>query len=117
MSDETLFTKIINKQLPSDMVFQDDTVTAFRDIHPRTPSHILIVPNKPIPGSNDVSAEDETVLGHMMIVAAKIAASEGIADSGYRLIINCGPDGHQEVPHLHMHMLGGRDLGRMVNPA
>jgi len=114
MSEETLFSKIIKKEIPSDTVYQDDTVTAFRDISPRAPTHVLIVPNKIIPSSADVEPEDESVLGHMMIVARKIAEDEGIAESGFRLIINCGPDGRQEVPHLHMHLMGGRDMGGMV---
>ena len=114
MSEDTLFTKIINREIPADILFQDDHVTAFRDIHPQAPSHILIIPNKPIPTVNDVSEEDEAALGHLFVVAAKLAREEGIDEDGYRLLVNCGRHGGQEVYHLHMHLLGGRPLGRMV---
>lgn len=116
MTQETLFSKIILKELPSDIVYQDDLVTAFRDIQPRASTHILIVPNKVIPTSNDVCTDDELTLGRMITVASKLATAEGIAKDGYRLIINCGDHGHQEVLHLHMHLIGGRDLGQMVPP-
>lgn len=115
MAEDTLFSKIIKKEIPSDTVYQDELVTAFRDINPAAPTHILIVPNKIIPSSNDVEDADELTLGRMMTVAKKLAIEEGIATSGYRLIINCGEDGRQEVPHLHMHLIGGRDLGRMLS--
>lgn len=114
MSEPTLFTRIINGELPADILYQDDRVTAFRDIEPQAPTHILIVPNKPIPSVNDVSAEDEGVLGHLLVVARRLAEQEGIAEAGYRLIINCGKHGGQLVYHLHMHLLGGRPLGKMV---
>lgn len=114
MATETLFTKIINKDLPSDMLYQDELVTAFRDISPAMPSHILIVPNEPIPGSADVTPEHEAAMGRMHTVARKLAEDEGIAKDGYRLIINCGEHGRQEVPHLHMHLLGGADVGPML---
>lgn len=110
----TIFAKIIAKEIPSDIVYQDDLVTAFRDIHPQAPTHILIVPNKEIPTVNDVAPEDEQVLGRMFIAAKKIAEQEGIASSGYRLLINCRDDAGQEVYHLHMHLLGGRNLGPML---
>ena len=114
MEEDTLFSKIVKGELPADIVFQDDRVTAFRDIHPQAPTHILIVPNKIIPTVNDVSEEDEATLGHMFIVARDLAASEGIAKEGYRLLVNCGRHANQEVFHLHMHVLGGRPLGRML---
>ncbi len=110
----TIFSKIIAKEIPSQMVFQDDRVTAFKDINPSAPVHILIVPNKEIPTIDDVTPEDEAVLGHMLIVAKQIAREQGIAENGYRLIINCRSDGGQEVYHLHMHLLGGRRLGPML---
>lgn len=110
----TLFAKIIAGEIPSDMVYQDELVTAFRDINPAAPTHILIVPNKVIPTVNDVSAEDEQALGRLFVVAAKLAAQEGIAEDGYRLIVNCNEHGGQEVYHLHMHLVGGRPLGRML---
>ena len=114
MTEETLFSKIINKEIPADILYQDDRVTAFRDIHPQAPTHVLIIPNKPIPTVNDVSPKDEAVLGHLFVVARQLAREEGIADDGYRLLINCGRHGGQEVYHLHMHLLGGRPLGRML---
>lgn len=114
MAEETIFSKIIRKEIPSGMVYQDELVTAFRDINPQAPTHILIVPNKLIPTVNDISAEDEAVLGRLFTVAAKIAQDEGIAADGYRLLVNCNKHGGQEVYHLHMHLLGGRPLGPML---
>ncbi len=110
----TIFAKIIAGEIPSDMVFQDDQVTAFRDISPQAPTHILIVPNREIPTANDVSAVDEQLLGHMFVVARQLAAEEGIDANGYRLIINCNEHGGQEVYHLHLHLLGGRPLGPIL---
>lgn len=110
----TIFAKIIAGDIPSDMVFQDDQVTAFRDINPQAPTHILIVPNREIPTANDVSEADEQLLGHMFVVARQLAADEGIDADGYRLIINCNEHGGQEVYHLHLHLLGGRPLGPML---
>jgi histidine triad (HIT) family protein len=114
MPEETIFSKIIRKEIPSEIVFQDELVTAFVDIHPQAPVHILVIPNKLIPTANDVTTEDELALGRMFTVAAKIAADYGIADDGYRLMVNCNRDGGQEVYHLHMHILGGRRLGPML---
>ncbi len=110
----TIFSKIIAREIPADIVYEDDLVLAFRDIAPQAPVHILIVPKKEIATVNDVSVEDETALGRLLTVAAKIAGDEGIAESGYRLIVNCNEDGGQEVFHLHMHILGGRRLGPML---
>lgn len=114
MAQETIFSKIIRREIPSDIVYQDELVTAFRDVSPQAPTHILIVPNKLIPTINDITTEDELVLGRLFTVAAKIATQEGIADNGYRLIVNCNRDGGQEVYHLHLHLLGGRKLGPML---
>ncbi|HEY4881792.1 MAG TPA: histidine triad nucleotide-binding protein [Steroidobacteraceae bacterium] len=111
----TLFERIISGELPSTTVYKDERVTAFRDIHPRAPTHILIVPNKPIPTANEVTSADEALVGHMVLVAAQLARSEGIAESGYRLIINCNRDSGMEVSHLHVHLLGGKPLGLMVS--
>ncbi len=116
MSEETLFSKIVNREIPADIVFQDDEVTAFRDIRPQAPTHILIVPNKIIPSVNDITSEDQSTLGHLFVVAKQLAEQEGIAQDGYRLLINCGQHGCQEVYHLHMHLVGGRPLGGMLNP-
>ena len=114
MAQETIFSKIIRREIPADIVYQDELVTAFRDIHPQAPTHILIVPNKLIPTTNDVTTEDEAMLGRLFTVAAKIAKQEGIAENGYRLLVNCGPDSGQEVYHLHMHIVGGRKLGPLL---
>lgn len=114
MSEQTLFSKIIQRELPADIVFQDERVTAFRDISPQAPTHILIVPNRVIPTVDDVTAEDAALIGHLFVVAARLARQEGIAENGYRLIVNCGDHGGQEVYHLHMHLLGGRRLGPML---
>jgi histidine triad (HIT) family protein len=110
----TIFSKIVNGELDADIVYQDELVTAFRDIHPAAPTHILIVPNREIPTAADLTDDDEQLAGHMVLVATKLAEKEGIADSGYRLILNCKEDGGQEVYHLHLHLLGGRPLGPMV---
>lgn len=115
MAEETIFSKIIRGEIPANIVFQDDTVTAFRDISPQAPTHILIMPNKLIPTVNDVIAEDEQVLGHLFVVAAKIAQQEGIAEDGYRLVMNCNKHGGQEVFHIHMHLLGGKPLGPLLS--
>ncbi len=114
MAEETIFSKIIREEIPADIVYQDDLVTAFRDINPQAPTHVLIVPNKVIPTVNNVTVADEQALGRLFIVAAKIAEEEGIAEDGYRLLVNCNRDGGQEVYHLHMHLLGGRKLGPML---
>jgi histidine triad (HIT) family protein len=110
----TIFAQIVRGEIPSDIVYQDELVTAFRDISPSAPVHILIVPNKVIATVNDLTEEDEQIAGRMLLVAKKVAEQEGIAEDGYRLIINCNEHGGQEVLHLHMHLLGGRPLGPMV---
>ncbi|MGO9994667.1 MAG: histidine triad nucleotide-binding protein [Steroidobacteraceae bacterium] len=110
----TLFEKIIAGQLPATIVYRDDRVVAFTDIRPAAPTHILIVPIKVIPTTDDVADEDESLIGHMVIVARDIARQQNIAKSGYRLIINCNPDSGQEVYHLHLHLIGGRPLGPLV---
>lgn len=110
----TIFSQIIAREIPAEIVYEDDLVLAFKDIRPQAPVHILIVPKKEIPTVNDVTSDDETTLGRMVIAAAKIAAEAGIAQSGYRLMMNCNKDGGQEVFHLHMHILGGRPLGPML---
>jgi histidine triad (HIT) family protein len=111
----TIFESIVKGEIPATILYQDELVTAFRDINPAAPTHVLIVPNRPIPTANDLTEEDEVTAGRMMRVAARIAADEGIAESGYRLIVNCNRDGGQEVYHLHMHLLGGRRLGPMIS--
>ncbi|MCY4073275.1 MAG: HIT domain-containing protein [Chloroflexi bacterium] len=110
----TIFSKIIAREIPADIVYEDELVLAFRDIAPQAPVHILIIPKREIATVNDVSVGDEATLGRLFTVAAKIASDEGIAETGFRLIVNCNEDGGQEVFHLHMHILGGRRLGPML---
>lgn len=110
----TIFEKIIAGEIPSEIVYQDELVTAFRDINPAAPTHILIVPNKPIPTVNELTSADELTAGRMLIVAKQLAEQSGIAEDGYRLIINCNDHGGQEVYHLHLHLIGGRPLGPMI---
>ena len=105
----SLFTKIVNREIPADIVYEDDLTLAFRDIAPKAPTHILVIPKKEIASLADLSGEDEQIVGRCMMVASKVARSEGL-ESGYRLVANCGDDGGQEVPHLHFHVLGGRKL-------
>ncbi len=110
----TIFSKIIQGEIPADIVYKDDQVTAFKDIQPQAPVHILIVPNKEIPTVNDLTAEDEQLVGHLFTVAAKIARDQGVAQDGYRLMVNCNRHGGQVVFHLHLHLFGGRPLGPML---
>ena len=113
MAQDTIFAKIVRGDVPADVVHRDDLVTAFRDIHPLAPTHILIVPNEVIPTLADVTPDHEPLLGRMLRIAADLAEREGVAESGYRVTINCRDHGGQEVHHLHLHLLGGRPLGRM----
>ena len=107
---DCLFCKIINGEIPSAKVYEDELVYAFRDIEPQAPTHILIIPKEHIASANDLNENNCAVVGHVFSVAAKIAASEGVADGGYRIVNNCGDDGGQTVKHLHFHLLGGRSL-------
>lgn len=115
MAEETLFSKIVRREIPADIVYQDHLVTAFRDIAPQAPTHLLIVPNHVIPTVNDVKASDEAALGRMFTVAAKLAAEMGVAEDGFRLIVNTNKHAGQEVFHVHMHLLGGKALGPMLS--
>jgi len=107
---ETIFSKIINHELPADIVYEDDEVLAFRDISPQAPVHVLVVPKIEIATVNDIKPEQAELIGRMVMVAQKIATDEGIAEDGYRLVINCNRHGCQEVFHLHLHLVGGRQL-------
>lgn len=111
---ETIFGKIIAGEVDADMVYKDDMVTAFRDVNPQAPVHVLIVPNEAIPTVAEVEAHHEAALGRLFTVARKIAEDEGVAEDGYRLIVNTRSHAGQEVFHLHMHLLGGRPLGPML---
>jgi histidine triad (HIT) family protein len=107
---KTLFQKIIDQEIPGDIVYQDEHVVAFRDVNPQAPVHVLIVPRKPIPRIAASEPSDHAVLGHLLLKAAQIARSLDVETSGYRLVINNGPDAGEAVPHLHLHLLGGRKM-------
>ena len=110
MPAKTLFEKICDKEIPAVLVHEDEHCVAFRDIAPQAPLHILIVPRKAIPRVGLAEPDDQALLGHLLLTAAPVARREGVSDSGYRIIINHGPDGGEAVPHLHLHLLGGRAL-------
>lgn len=108
--EKTIFQKIIDREIPADIVFEDDVCIAFRDVAPQAPVHCLIVPKKHIQRLTEASLEDQAILGHLLLVASKVADITGILDTGFRTVINCGKDGGETVPHLHVHILGGRSL-------
>ena len=110
MSDDCIFCKIVAGEIDAAQVHQDEQSTAFRDINPVAPTHILIVPNQHIDSVNSVSAEHEQLIGHLFTVASQLASQNGIAASGYRLIMNTGGDGGQTVPHVHLHLIGGQPM-------
>ena len=107
---DTIFAKIIRREIPADIVYEDDMCLAFRDINPQAPTHILIIPKKEIATVADAKEQDKELMGHLVLCATQIAKTEGLADDGYRLVINCKNNGGQEVYHLHMHILGGRKM-------
>jgi histidine triad (HIT) family protein len=107
---KTLFEKIIAREVPAKIAYEDDLVLAFHDINPQAPTHVLIVPKKPIPRIGLTTGEDQPLLGHLLQKAAEVAAQLGLKEDGYRLVINSGPDGGESVPHLHCHILGGRRM-------
>ena len=110
MSD-TIFSKIINRELPADIVYEDEQLLAFRDINPQAPVHILVIPKVEIPTVNDIKPGQAELIGKMVLAAQKIAVDEGVAEDGYRLVVNCNQHGGQIVYHLHLHLLGGKQLG------
>ena len=110
MQEKTLFEKIRDREIPADIVHEDDHCLAFRDISPQAPVHILVVPKKPVPRIAAADNDDASLLGNLLIAAAAVARQQGIANSGFRLVINNGRDGGETVPHLHVHLLGGRPL-------
>jgi histidine triad (HIT) family protein len=107
---KTLFEKIIDREIPATIVYEDDLVLAFKDIKPAAPAHVLIVPKKPIPRIAEAKPEDHQVLGHLLLKAAAIAERLGLTRSGFRLVFNNGPDAGEAVPHLHCHIIGGRQM-------
>lgn len=110
MSD-TIFTKIINREIPADIVHEDELCLAFKDINPQAPVHLLIIPKKAIATINDIQLEDREVVGHLFTTAAKIAKELGFDEDGYRVVMNCNHHGGQEVYHIHLHLLAGKPLG------
>ena len=108
---KTLFERIAAKEIPANLVYEDEHVVAFRDIHPQAPTHILIVPRKHIPRIAEATSADHALLGHLLLKAAEVAKQAGLSANGYRLVINNGPHAGESVPHLHVHLLGGRALG------
>ena len=110
MSEPTLFSRIIAGEIPSDRVHEDEYCVAIRDIDPQAPVHILVIPRKELVGVQTAESVDRALLGHLLLTAQKVAEQEGLAESGFRLVINAGRDGGQEVPHLHVHVLGGRQM-------
>ncbi len=108
---KTLFEKIVAREIPADIVYEDDLVVAFRDIKPVAPVHVLIIPKKPIPRLAQAAPADQAVLGHLLLKAAEVAGRLGLSETGYRVVINNGPNAGEAVPHLHLHIVGGRRLG------
>jgi histidine triad (HIT) family protein len=111
MQQETLFTKIINREIPADIVYEDELSLVFKDINPQAPFHVLIIPKKPIPTINDILLEDRQVVGHLYYVAKQLAAEFGFSEDGYRVVMNCNEHAGQTVFHIHLHMLAGKVLG------
>ncbi|MCG7536022.1 histidine triad nucleotide-binding protein [Pseudoalteromonas sp. OOF1S-7] len=111
MSQETIFTKIINREIPADILYEDDLALAFKDINPQAPFHVLVIPKTPIATMNDINEENAHLVGHLYLVAAKLAKEHGFADNGYRAVMNCNNDGGQTVYHIHLHVLAGKEMG------
>lgn len=108
---ETIFSKIVRGEIPCDKVYEDDRALAFRDINPCTPSHILVIPKEPTASLLTAGPQHEALLGHLLLVAAEVVRREGLADQGFRVVVNNGKDAGQEVEHLHLHVLSGRPMG------
>lgn len=106
----TIFDKIIAREIPADIVYEDEHVLAFRDIHPQAPVHVLFIPKRPVPTLNDLQAGDEAMVGRLVLAAAAWAKQQGFADDGYRVVMNCNRDGGQTVFHIHLHLLAGRAM-------
>lgn len=107
---ETIFDKIIRREIPAHIVYEDDEVLAFRDIQPQAPVHVLFIPKRAVATLNDLVVDDALLIGKLVLAAATFAKREGFADAGYRTVINCNPDGGQSVYHIHLHLLGGRQM-------
>jgi len=111
MAEKTIFKRIIDREIPAKIVYEDDLCVAFEDIHPAAPTHFLVIPKKEIASVSEVGDADEALVGHLFNVIGKLAAKLGIEGGGYRVVTNCGRDAGQDVMHLHFHVLGGRRLG------
>ena len=109
MTQKTIFKRIIDREVPAQIAYEDERCLAFHDVSPQAPTHVLIIPKKEIPTVNDLTDQDRELVGHLFLVAAQLASQLGLS-GGYRLVVNCGPDAGQAVPHLHLHLLGGRSL-------
>jgi histidine triad (HIT) family protein len=109
MSEKTVFKKIIDREIPADIVYEDELVLAFRDINPQAPVHVLVIPRREVVSLDELTEADRELMGHLMLVAKNLAGELGL-EGGYRTVINCGDEGGQEVPHLHVHLLGGRAM-------
>ena len=109
MGEKTIFKKIIDKEIPADVVHEDELCLAFHDVAPQAPTHVLLVPKKEIASLNDLTSDDQALLGHLWLVISRLAAQLNLA-AGYRVVANCGVEGGQDVPHLHFHLLGGRQM-------
>lgn len=107
---KTIFQKIADREIPADIVYEDDQCVAFRDVTPKAPTHVLVIPREPIPSLEQLTNDNAPLLGHLWIVIRDVARQMGLAESGYRVVVNCGKDGGQSVDHLHFHILGGRQL-------
>jgi histidine triad (HIT) family protein len=110
MTEECIFCEIVAGEVPGDIVYQDEDFLAFRDILPKAPTHILIIPKTHITSVAELVGEQQELAGHLIVIARNLAEKEGIAKKGYRLVMNCGPEGGQVVPHLHLHLIGGRQM-------
>ncbi|MDQ2068419.1 histidine triad nucleotide-binding protein [Natronospira bacteriovora] len=110
MSDDTIFGKIARGEMDADIVYENSRVVAFRDINPQAPTHVLVIPRKPIATINDIEADDRMLIGEMFLAAKEVARIEGLESSGYRVVMNCGEGAGQSVFHIHLHVLGGRSL-------
>ena len=111
MANKTIFERIIAREIPADIVYEDDRCLAFRDIAPEAPTHVLVIPKRDLTSIADAKPSDAALLGHLLLVAAEVARKEGLEEAGYRLVLNTGGHGGQSVAHLHVHLLGGRQLG------
>ena len=110
MTEDTIFGKIIRREIPAEIVYEDDLALAFKDVNPQAPVHILVIPKQPIAKLADAEPQDHALMGHLLLTAKQVAEQHGLAKNGYRVTINNGPDGGQTVYHLHLHILGGRQM-------